>query len=666
MLVSDLPFPKVKSGDRTGLLLAALPVMAIILLIGVVAAVVWYTTASAKSQAREQLLRDALWVEQTFRFQLASDEDNVAALALDVGENPSGEETFLSRSRVFLAGTPEIISINWITAKGEIKASLPLRSTDKDGLSRALAARLVPYSIKPVVGPIHRLADGEIVVDLSAPVGGQRGDRVVATLSLSTFVLRQVPWWIAERYSVQFLDDKGQVIAEKTQMPASNFDATHVINFDPPLAGTSLGLSRYRHSQFAILPTLLAALIALSCFVILSIVLMRRHARQSKIIEDKLSAEIAFRRAMETSLTIGMRARDLSGIITYANPAFCQMVGFSADELIGVQPPMPYWLPDQIEETLSRRNSRIFGERKAHSFESRMRSKDGRVFDVLIYEAPLLDSEGVNHGWLGSIIDITERKTSAETLRRQTDVLARTGRLVTLGEMASTLAHELNQPLASITSYAQGSLNLLRQDPEDHAPIISAIEKVSAQSVRAGRIIQRIRDFVRKQEPHFHPLDIEDLITSSVAFMTAEAASAGVTIKLIIDKKLDSPRADKILMQQALLNLIKNGIEAMETVANKLLQIRASQDQTHVRIEVSDHGRGFDPEIEGRLFDAFMSTKPEGMGMGLNICRSIVEQHHGQLTCTKQPLGGVTFTICLPRPLKVTVGKNEGAQNVPA
>ena len=129
MLVSDLPFPKVKPGNRTGLLLAAMPVIAIILLIGMVAAVDWWTAVSAKSQAREQLLRDALWVEQTFRFQLASDEDSVAALALDIGENPSGVETFLSRSRVFLVGTPEIISINWITAKREIRASLPLRST---------------------------------------------------------------------------------------------------------------------------------------------------------------------------------------------------------------------------------------------------------------------------------------------------------------------------------------------------------------------------------------------------------------------------------------------------------------------------------------------------------------------------------------------------------
>ncbi len=245
-------------------------------------------------------------------------------------------------------------------------------------------------------------------------------------------------------------------------------------------------------------------------------------------------------------------------------------------------------------------------------------------------------------------------------------MLARTGRLVTLGEMASTLAHELNQPLASITSYAQGSLNLLQQKPEDHAPIISAIEKVSAQSVRAGRIIQRIRDFVRKQEPHFHPLDIEDLITSSVAFMTAEAASAGVTIKLAIDKGLDCPRADKILMQQALLNMIKNAIEAMENVPNKLLQITASQDRAHVRIEVSDHGHGFDPEIEGRLFDAFMSTKPEGMGMGLNICRSIIEQHHGQLTCFTRPEGGVTFVICLPRAAAQKARDIHEDRNVPA
>jgi two-component system sensor histidine kinase DctS len=177
--------------------------------------------------------------------------------------------------------------------------------------------------------------------------------------------------------------------------------------------------------------------------------------------EQALRSEYAFRKAMEDSLMVGMRARDLDGRVTYVNPAFLQMVGFSAEELIGREPPMPYWAPEEMETDLLLHNKVLEGKAPHEGFEIRLMRKDGSRFDALIYEAPLIDADGRQTGWMGSIIDVTERKHAEELARQQQEKLQVTARLVTMGEMASTLAHELNQPLAAITSYNAGCLNKL-------------------------------------------------------------------------------------------------------------------------------------------------------------------------------------------------------------
>src|SRR5690606_3430908 len=166
-----------------------------------------------------------------------------------------------------------------------------------------------------------------------------------------------------------------------------------------------------------------------------------------------------FRTAMEDSLVTGLRVYDLSGRITYVNPAFCRMVGIPAQDLIGRSPPMPYWAPEVMDEYQERFALRIAGKINTQGFETIFLRRDQERFPVLVYESALVDENGRQTGWMGSILDISDRKRFEDLNRRQQEKLQASARLVTMGELASTLAHELNQPLDAITSYTTGALN---------------------------------------------------------------------------------------------------------------------------------------------------------------------------------------------------------------
>lgn len=636
---------------RQDVVLAVMPVIAIVLLVGLVGVLLWYVDRGERDAARTALINDALWVEQTLRFQLSVDEDAVARLALDAGRPDPDLGIFLDRARVLVANSPEVLSMALLDGDGVTVAALPATNRPSEVALAAVRAR-PPASARPAYGPL-RAEGGAVVVDVIAPVSGGGGGHgaVVATLSVTSLFARHVPWWIAERYAVRLVEVDGRLLAEKARVEPLDPELLHRISFDPPIAGTVLEIAPYRLDGASRGPTLLVAAIgALAIFAVLSLLALQRHIARRKRVEEALQTETAFRRAMESSLTVGMRARDRDGRIIYVNPAFCRMMGWSAEELVGAAPPMPYWLPDQIEETRARHDAQVKGELKAKSWETRFRRKDGRVFDALVYEAPLVDAAGETRGWMGSIIDVSDRKAAAEMARLQAETLQRTSRLVTLGEMASTLAHELNQPLAAIASYATGSLNMIRAGTATGPELEQAMEKLSGQAQRAGRIIRRIQDFVRKREPRFGPVSVAAVLEDTVAFTANDARNAGVRIALELEPGLPPVTADRILVEQVILNLVRNGVEAMATTAegDKLLEVSAALSGGEVTIEVSDRGCGIDPALAERLFDPFTSTKAEGMGMGLNICRSILELHHGRLFHAARPGGGTIFTVTLP------------------
>jgi len=279
---------------------------------------------------------------------------------------------------------------------------------------------------------------------------------------------------------------------------------------------------------------------------------------------------------------------------------------------------------------------------------------------VLIFESPLVDDSGKQTGWMGSILDISDRKRIEELNLRQQEKLQASARLATMGEIASTLAHELNQPLAAISSYTTGALNLIENATEQSNSINvdtlkPALEKASAQAQRAGHIIRSVHTFVRKREPAREAVTIQTLIDSVMPLVELQAQQFFVAIQTSIAPNLPSLLADRVLLEQVLLNLTRNGIEAMQHAhpEKRILRIVAaleseSLSQANVAISVIDHGHGISDEVAKRLFSPFFSTKAEGMGIGLNICRTAVEFHGGKLTHADNSLGGTIFRFTLP------------------
>jgi two-component system sensor histidine kinase DctS len=314
---------------------------------------------------------------------------------------------------------------------------------------------------------------------------------------------------------------------------------------------------------------------------------------------------------------------------------------------------MPYWIPEQLDETLEVHQAVLDGRAPPDGFEITLQRKDGERFQALIYEAPLIDGNGQHTGWMASMLDVTERRRAEELARQQQEKLQFTSRLVTMGEMASTLAHELNQPLAAIASYNTGCLNVLAAGAFDPQEIREALEKLGVQAQRAGRIIRRVHDFVRKSEPKRAPCSLAEIVDDCLGFVEAEARKRRVQLATELPP-LPPVLADRLMLEQVLLNLIRNGMDAMSATlaARRVLRISARRSAEEVVVSIADNGCGIAPEVRDKLFTAFFSTKPEGMGIGLSICRSIIEFHRGRLWVEDNALApdesGTIFSFTLP------------------
>jgi two-component system sensor histidine kinase DctS len=251
---------------------------------------------------------------------------------------------------------------------------------------------------------------------------------------------------------------------------------------------------------------------------------------------------------------------------------------------------------------------------------------------------------------MGSLLDITERKRAREIARQQEEKLATTARLVTVGEMASTIAHELNQPLSAIASYTTGCLNLLEQREPPRAELQEALRKTAQQAQRAGRIIRRVHDFVRKSEPTRTLVRMNDVVEEAVGFADAEARKRRVRIRARLTNDDPELQADPLLLQQVVLNLLRNAMDAMTATPpdRREIVVATEAGAANVTVSISDRGCGISPEIREQLFQPFFTTKAEGMGMGLNICRSIVEIHRGRVWAEPHEGGGTVFSFSLP------------------
>jgi len=637
----------------------------------------WLLHQNETEEQRSTLIADVLWLEQAVNFHLEANVEQVQQLGAELAHGRSGGSLFELRANYLLKNNPDLQQLIWLNATADVIDSMPNQKLPRLGYagldhtvtgkmdaaeaaealataslaSQARSIEMARKLGKTVYSDAYRTA-ASAQFEVYSPFfenGHYRGV-LISVYSLDSLLQHIVPWWFAEKYQVRILDGNSALLARKSKVDDVATNMSYAIPFDPPGYGMVLQVAAYRAAGSLPQKLVTALSVALAAAMLLSLWVMRGHIKRRLAAEQALRAEHAFRKAMEDSLTVGMRARDLEGVVTYANPAFCQMVGYTAEELISAQPPMPFWAPEELEKAQLFHRAVSEGQAPTEGFELRFMRKDGSRFDALIYEAPLIDADGQQTGWMASIVDVTTRKQAEELARQQQEKLQLTSRLITMGEMASTLAHELNQPLAAITSYNTGCLNKLASGDFSTDELQTVLGKLALQAQRAGRIVGRVHDFVRKSEPKLATCDLAEVVEDSIGFIEADAKLGGTCIVRDIAEKRPLLMADRAMLVQVLLNLMRNGIEAMRATppAERALRIVLRPIEGHLELRVIDRSEGIPPAVKEKLFTPFFSTKSEGMGMGLNICRSIVEFHHGRLWVEDNPDGGSIFAISLP------------------
>jgi two-component system sensor kinase FixL len=252
--------------------------------------------------------------------------------------------------------------------------------------------------------------------------------------------------------------------------------------------------------------------------------------------------------------------------------------------------------------------------------------------------------------FIGFIRDLTQREEGERRLHEMQSELLHVSRLSAMGEMASSLAHELNQPLSAVANYLQGSKRLLKNSADARAKIImEALDKASEQAVRAGQVIHRLRDFVARGETEKRIESIKKLVEEASTLALVAAKVQSIQVSLELDPSIDLVLADRVQVQQVLLNLLRNALEAMQSSERRILIVSTSPAEGDmVAVDVADTGCGISQDVSSRLFQPFVTTKRQGMGVGLSISRTIIQSHGGQITVEPNPGGGTIFRFTLP------------------
>ncbi|MCI1193744.1 ATP-binding protein [Calidifontimicrobium sp. SYSU G02091] len=536
-------------------------------------------------------------------------------------------------------------------------------SAEADAACRAARRTAAPHFSRSYFVPLPG-GLGLEVIDVCVPIGGGAAGTdavMVATLSLAGVLERALGAEALRRHEVTLVEGDGTRLARAgSQRGAGVYRAERIVD----LPGTTLQLRADGvEGHPRLIPNLtLALVLGLSAALFALVLLLARDVRRRAQAEAALAEALAFRKAMEDSLSTGLRARDLAGRITYVNPAFCQMVGFSADELRAAATP-PYWPPEHAATYAQRQSTRLASLQTVadtrEGYETVFMRKNGERFPVMIYEAPLVDGSGRHTGWMSAVLDMSAQRRVEDLSRQQQERLQAAARLATVGEMASLLGHELNQPLAAIASYASGSLNLL-EHPDDETPglLRQALARIAEQAERAGRVIKSVHDFVRRREQAHEPIRADQLLDAVLPLVRLQARKSGTRVDVELPQPVPRVRCDRTMIEQVLLNLTRNGIQAMEhdtPPAQRVLTLRVHAAQgRRVAFSVTDAGPGIAPDVAQRLFTPFFTTRREGMGLGLSLCRTVIEQHGGALdfdTRTAADAGGgtgTTFRFTLP------------------
>ena len=788
------------------------PLAAVVLFLAAIVAAFGYLRLEEVEREQEAVKRDLEYAQQRMRLRLLERQEQLMRLARDISNKEVDPEEFMGRAETLVAQYPELMAVTWIDEHGKIIASQvtpslaaaspwvageKLKGGDTEGNYTLARDLLQPVYSQPIAGTATLP-----LLQLHTPLThlGRFSGVVLGEYSIDSLLRYGVPTEISAKYAVALLDGKDAVLAGRSIPVRQNTFgllpwATHVNEDEAPVSpvgnGLILRVQAWRTSLGVIGSGLFWLVCALSAMTAWMLIANWRHTRRRMHTQNALVAETTFRRAMENSMSTGMRALDMQGRITYVNPAFCQMTGWSEAELVGQTAPFPYWPEEDHELLRARLQEELNGKIPPAGVQFRVKRKDRSLFDARLYVSPLIDALGKQSGWMTSMTDITEpnrireqlsasyerfttvlealdasvsvaplgseellfanklyrlwfgtqatghlqlveqagmpaqplsddgldhvdslvglptgnltaatsenaeifvpqlgkwlevrsrylnwvdgrlaqmviatditpRRVAEELSASQAERAHSASRLITMGEMASSVAHELNQPLTAINNYCSGMVSRIKDKKISDEDLLGALEKTARQAQRAGQIIQRIRSFVKRSEPNRTLSDVPGMVAEAVELAEIEFRRRNVRLSHHVAARLPTLNVDPILIEQVLVNLMKNAAESIDSAqrpaARRNVELRVvpkvEEGQSAVEFSVTDTGQGLAPEVMERLFEAFFSTKAEGMGIGLNLCRSIVESHHGRMNARNlyngQEVVGCCFCFWIP------------------
>jgi PAS domain S-box-containing protein len=407
--------------------------------------------------------------------------------------------------------------------------------------------------------------------------------------------------------------------------------------------------------RFAIAALGLTLTVSSTLFVV---VLLRLREAQRRILNketeyqkvlDNLTENDSRLRAIIESEPECVKLQTSDGTLLEVNPAGLKLMGADRPEDIVGKLIYSIVAPEYVD--FYRKNmARVFsGETVIYEFKAI--TLKGKTAWLETHAVPMRDARGTIYALLGITRDITEHRLAEEQARRHQMELTHVARLSTMGEMATGIAHELNQPLSAIANFARGCLLRLRSDNMNPSDLIEPLEEVCEQAERASKILSHVRDFVRKSELQMKPLDINHIVRTVVKFTELEALQYGAIVKLTLDVQLPQVQVDAIMIEQVLCNMVRNAFEAMAEAKSDRREVAIctrSFDRNAIEIEVADTGPGIDAAAIDQVFDQFFTTKPEGVGMGLSISRSIIESHGGSVRAESGKDGGTSFRFTVP------------------
>ena len=633
----------------------AVPFAALALFVAAILALLWFVHRHEADIQLANLRRDTQYAELAITRRILAHQEFADRLA---GSFASGKSapSLIDQANIYLLQHPEIRSVVWASADGMTGWSMPAW---KDAIAinrerpsldeRERMIRLTRATGRSTYTEPYRDYEGEPYIEYHSPVI-ERGTflgTVSWTLSLRMAMRRLVPVAVAEKYRLSLLDAEGRELFRHEDDRETYDMLTQTVSLTLPWRNLDLSATSYK-SDSLVGSTLLTGIVLLITGVLAwSLWSLRRQTGMQAAADSALKASherfVTVLDALDASVSVSdFDTREL----LFCNESFSRLfpgygVGSSVAAVETAFTPVP---------SRAVQRSALIDAAGKNTGVHRLELRDdvnATWYALRVRAVRWVDGRQVR---LTMLSDITDRKVAEERNRVQQEKLLLTSRLMSVGEMASTLAHEINQPLAAIANYNMGAVRRLKSNHWKKEELVAALEKSAAQAERAGRVVQRVREFLRRREPARKRESINEVVLEVTELIELEAEKAQVRLVLDLVPDLPPVHADRIMIEQLMLNLIKNGIEAMQAtpLAERRLMIETRRTGAQAEISIIDRGHGISEGVAGELFSPFFTTKDNGMGMGLNICRSIVELHEGRLWHTANPAGGCVFHFTLP------------------